>query len=155
METPQHPDARPATYRAQERLIEAELAAFQATLVQTPPGPELPVQAGRALCYIHVHLFDGALNAASVCARCGLSNHNDLIHFKRVMGMGMHEYIERLRIQAAERLLRHEALGVCRIGWAVGYNNPESFNRAFKRCTGSTPTQHRQRLSRPNVKSDG
>lgn len=138
------------------RVIQEELDAFRAELEDYRPARNAtPTQVGQALAYIHAHLFDERLNATGVCEACGLHNHNIASLFKRVIGVGMRRYIERQRLTAAKRLLRHETLHVLDIAWSVGYTYPETFERAFHRTTGCTPTEYREgQRSRRNDKTD-
>ncbi len=135
------------TPNAQARLTEAELAAFKTALMDAcRDAPALPDHVARALACIHAHLFDERLNVAFVREQCGLNNHNISCRFKHIVGLGMRHYIERQRLKAAERLLGHVDLHVLHIAWSVGYTYPETFERAFRRHEGCSPTQFRQRV---------
>ncbi len=57
------------------------------------------------------------------------------------------DYINGLRIEEAQKLLAEHsrsALNVIEVAYAVGFNNKVSFNTAFKKATGITPTVFRQ-----------
>jgi YesN/AraC family two-component response regulator len=57
------------------------------------------------------------------------------------------EYLNRKRIEAAKELLQSDTCSdfrIIEIAYAVGYNNKNTFNSAFKRLTGLTPREYRQ-----------
>jgi len=56
-----------------------------------------------------------------------------------------HDLINAYRVKAAqERLKTAPGETILDIAFAVGFNSKASFNRVFKRTTGTTPTQYRQ-----------
>lgn len=58
------------------------------------------------------------------------------------------DLINTYRIKAAkERLLHDPSETVLDIAFAVGFNSKASFNRVFKKTTGTTPTQYRESKS--------
>lgn len=130
----------PELIEKQER-IERELDAFRNQI--RPDLADLPRDVGEILRFIHDHLFESALNVAAVRQRCGLRNNNVSTRFRAVVGLGLREYIETLRLNAAERLLRGGGLEVYLVSMAVGYDHQETFCRAFQRQFGSTPSERR------------
>ncbi|TGK05037.1 AraC family transcriptional regulator [Leptospira semungkisensis] len=62
---------------------------------------------------------------------------------------GFHNYINRFRIEEAVKLLEEkpdqDILSIC---YFVGFNSKSSFNDAFRKVTGKTPSQLRQTKSR-------
>lgn len=62
-------------------------------------------------------------------------------------------YVQQIRIERAKRLLETTDEAVEQISWAVGYEDPASFRRLFKRLTGLTPGAYRQRFRVPAVSS--
>ena len=54
---------------------------------------------------------------------------------------------ENWRIANAKRLLRQPDLSIQSISRSLGYRYASNFERAFKRWTGSSPTDYRKRLS--------
>ncbi len=63
--------------------------------------------------------------------------------FKENMGVPFSEYLERLRIDSACFLLKNSTFTISEISQKAGYNSPHAFRRAFKRVTGTLPTELR------------
>jgi transcriptional regulator GlxA family with amidase domain len=64
-------------------------------------------------------------------------------HFKKSLGMSPHQFIERLRIEASQRLLLRTDFTVERIAARVGYSNTNHFRAVFRRNVGVLPGQYR------------
>jgi two-component system response regulator YesN len=60
------------------------------------------------------------------------------------MGIGLTQYITRIRIEQAQHLLKETDWKIARIAQHVGLNDPRYFNAVFKRHTGITPTEYRE-----------
>jgi two-component system response regulator YesN len=65
--------------------------------------------------------------------------------FKQEKGMNLSEYIENCRVRRAKELLKKSELKINEIGLMVGYDAPHSFTRFFKRMTGVTPLEYRDK----------
>lgn len=63
--------------------------------------------------------------------------------FKKEMGEGFYEFLSRYRINVAKDLLVSTNLRIYEISERVGYNDPVTFGRAFKKVTGFTPVSFR------------
>lgn len=61
-------------------------------------------------------------------------------------GQSLSRIVEQVRIERAEHLLRDSALSVQAIAQQTGFADASSFTRAFKRATGQTPAEQRNRL---------
>lgn len=59
--------------------------------------------------------------------------------FQRALGMSPQAYLQSLRIEAAQQMLRRTPLAVDRIGQQVGYGDSGFFKRVFRAHTGVTP----------------
>jgi AraC family transcriptional regulator, transcriptional activator of pobA len=55
--------------------------------------------------------------------------------------------IESRRLAEARRLLAYTAMGVAEVGYALGYEDPAYFSRAFRRATGMAPGLFRRRAA--------
>lgn len=64
-------------------------------------------------------------------------------YFKKIMGMNVSDYIEKIRVDSACNLLRTTNASIIDISMKSGFNNVTHFNRIFKKHTGYTPTGFR------------
>lgn len=113
------------------------------------PDPSGFMSAGvnKALAYINEHLTEHfsegdlaetAGRSASAFSRC----------FRRHTGMGLVQYVNRLRINLACQLLMSEKrLSVTEICFATGFNNLSNFNRQFLAQKGMSPSRFRALLA--------
>lgn len=69
--------------------------------------------------------------------------------FSREVGTSPGSYVERVRIDAARRLLERTDDGIARVARQCGYPTVETFHRAFRRLTGLTPGEYRERFRAP------
>jgi two-component system response regulator YesN len=65
--------------------------------------------------------------------------------FRERTGMGFSEYKLKVKISRAKKMLDETGSNIDQISYSLGYQNPESFIRMFKKMTGLTPTGHRSR----------
>jgi two-component system, response regulator YesN len=64
--------------------------------------------------------------------------------FRDRTGRGFNEYRLERKIEQSKRLLRETSATVNQIATHIGYQNPESFIRIFKKMSGCTPSEFRQ-----------
>lgn len=92
----------------------------------------------------------GDVRAEETAARLGMSPTTFSRFFKRNAGHSFVDYMRKLRIGQACRLLTETDRLVTDVCFDVGYTNLSNFNRSFRAERGVTPTDYR-RLSRlPN-----
>jgi two-component system response regulator YesN len=65
--------------------------------------------------------------------------------FKERTGMGFSEYKLKVKIAEARKILDQTGKSIDQISYDMGYQNPESFIRMFKKMTRMTPTGYRRR----------
>jgi AraC-like DNA-binding protein len=63
---------------------------------------------------------------------------------KTISNMSFSELLTSIRLQQAENLLSHTLLSVSEISEKIGYKNPETFIRAFKKNYLLSPGQYRR-----------
>ncbi len=66
--------------------------------------------------------------------------------FKRATGYNPMDYVHATRMEHAKDLLTKEAHNIDEIGFLVGYEDPASFRRLFKRKSGISPSHYRRRF---------
>jgi two-component system response regulator YesN len=106
-----------------------------------PETEGLPREIADILRYIYEHLFDPTLSVGSLRVTCRLRNNNISTRFRKILGIGIREYIEALRLEAACHLLRQERCEVYLAAMAVGYFHEETFCRAFHRRFRRSPSE--------------
>ena len=65
--------------------------------------------------------------------------------FTASLGMTPIDYLQRLRVEAAKRMLARSTRKVDRVGYLVGYADPRFFKTLFRKHTGLTPGEYRRR----------
>jgi len=68
--------------------------------------------------------------------------------FKRATGYRPMDYVHTLRAEGAKEMLENSSNPVDKIGREVGYEDPASFRRIFKRMVGLTPSIYRRKFGR-------
>jgi transcriptional regulator GlxA family with amidase domain len=77
----------------------------------------------------------------------GMSPRNFIRRFKQATGLTPLDYLQRLRVRAAQRLLEDAHLSVQEVGARVGYDDAAFFRDLFKRHTGLAPVAYRRRFT--------
>ena len=90
--------------------------------------------------------FDQAISMEAVAAENAMSPRNLLRRFKAATGHLPGEYVQLLRIGAARQLLERGRAPVQKVAAAVGYDDSTYFRGIFKRHTGMTPSEYRNRF---------
>jgi transcriptional regulator GlxA family with amidase domain len=68
--------------------------------------------------------------------------------FRAATGFAPIEYVQALRIEVAKQMLGSEALSTDEVGASIGYDDPASFRRVFKRNVGQSPAAYRKKFQR-------
>jgi transcriptional regulator GlxA family with amidase domain len=85
---------------------------------------------------------------ARMAERAGLTSRTFARRFRASTGYEPMDYVQSLRIEEAKQLLETEELNVEDVGHAVGYEDPTSFRRLFKRKAGLTPAAYRRKFAK-------
>ena len=80
--------------------------------------------------------------------RAGLTSRTFALRFRASTGYEPMDYVQSLRIEEAKQLLEIEDLNVEDVGHALGYEDPTSFRRLFKRKAGLTPAAYRRKFAK-------
>lgn len=85
--------------------------------------------------------------------RSGLNPRTFARRFRSATGYQPIEYVQGIRIEAAKQMLDSDANSVETISSSVGYDDPASFRRIFKRKVGLTPARYRKKFSHGSMQS--
>ncbi|WP_053374282.1 helix-turn-helix domain-containing protein [Paenibacillus sp. FJAT-27812] len=98
----------------------------------------------RSIAYIHDHL-DKELTLQQVAKHVHLNPNHFSEVFKRETGQTYIEFVTRMRMERAKRLLDESPIKVSEVAGRVGYADMKYFSQLFKRSTGYTPSEYRSR----------
>ena len=100
------------------------------------------------LKYIEVHYHE-KISLESIAKDLGFSKFYLSRIFSNKIGYQFNDYVNRLRINKAQKLLSETDLPITVIALECGFESQRNFNRIFKELTSLTPTQFRIGISRP------
>lgn len=90
--------------------------------------------------------FTQAFDLEQFAAVLSLAPRTLMRRFKQATGMAPLQYQQRLRVEAAKAALESSQAAVNQVVWQTGYEDVSSFQRLFKRETGLTMVEYRQRF---------
>jgi transcriptional regulator GlxA family with amidase domain len=96
--------------------------------------------------YLQQH-YDSNVSIDSLAERVGMGPRNFIRRFKAATGRVPGAYIQTLRVSAAKELLENGASSIQAVSSRIGYEDIGFFRNLFKRHTGMTPGEYRDRFS--------
>lgn len=115
---------------------------FSAHLI-AQSSPRTPIEKVQRWAAEHL---DADLSTARLAGRAAMSPRNFTRVFRQETGVTPGEFVERLRIDAARRLLEETGLPLAAVARASGLGAPATARRAFLRRMGITMRQYRERF---------
>lgn len=105
------------------------------------------IQIARILKEVHADPTQ-PFTVESMSKRAGMSVAAFHNNFKRVAGTSPLQYLKRVRLERAKRLMMYDGHNASTAARAVGYESASHFSREFKRQFGATPMEAVERLRR-------
>ncbi|MBI3879936.1 MAG: PocR ligand-binding domain-containing protein [Verrucomicrobia bacterium] len=137
----------PKQYEAMVRLLTIfgqHLSVISNQLAVQEANAEPPVIA-RAKQFIHDHQTE-ELSLGLVSKAVNTSSFYFCKLFKKATGINFTEYVSRVRVEKAKNLLLNPNLRISEIAYEVGFQSLTHFNRIFRKLTGQSPTDYREKL---------
>lgn len=106
------------------------------------------VQAARK--YIYANYQDRNLDLGQVARAVGCNSSYISRIMKQELGISFKDFLTRLRISQAVRLMGDRELSINQIAEKVGYSNQHYFSAAFKNCQGMSPSEFRKNMLLPD-----
>jgi len=88
--------------------------------------------------------MDPELSLRELSIAIDIRENNISETFSRYFSKNFYDYVNGYRIQKACLLLKESDLNILTIAMEVGFNSRSTFNSAFKRLIGQTPSQYRK-----------
>lgn len=94
--------------------------------------------------YIRENYMDPSMSLNKISDEFQISESYFSHMFKEKTGINFSNYLENIRMNEAARLIRETDISLNELYLSVGYNNANSFRRAFKKIFGVTPSAMRE-----------
>jgi len=92
--------------------------------------------------------FQNKITVDQIASMIALSRRNLERRFKKATANTVVEYIQRVKIEAAKKNLETGRKNINEVMYEVGYNDTKAFRTTFKRITGLSPIQYRNKYNR-------
>lgn len=102
-------------------------------------------QLRRVRDYVHGHL-GSELNHLDIARACEINPRALSELFRNTIGVTLRHYIANARVMRARGLLANRELLIKQVGYDCGFRGAAAFGAAFRKATGMTPTEYRQRF---------
>ncbi|MGI6264806.1 MAG: helix-turn-helix domain-containing protein [Acutalibacteraceae bacterium] len=107
----------------------------------------------RVIEYVIAH-YRQPLQAKDVADALGISRSHLARLFTQHFHMNFNEYVNRLRVQQAQEMLRTTDRPVTDVMLEVGFDSQSTFNRVFRQYRGLSPREYRQLHRHPDGKKE-
>jgi DNA-binding response OmpR family regulator/nitrogen-specific signal transduction histidine kinase len=94
----------------------------------------------KAIGYIHENLDNEEFSVEQFSDQMAMSRSNLFRRIKIITKMSPVDFIYHIRLQVSMKLLIERKLSVSEIAWKVGFKNPSSFSKSFKKQFGKSPS---------------
>ncbi|MCX7846821.1 MAG: helix-turn-helix domain-containing protein [bacterium] len=141
---------RPPGWQAVCRALFYELVSFLSRYcTRTHEADEsLHARMGHVLAYIREHYHE-RITLAQLCSIAQSSTTRFIGEFQRVTGYTPIDFVIRLRVLKAAKLLREDPRrSVTNVAYQTGFDDSAYFSRKFRQIMGTSPRQYRTALQR-------
>ncbi|MDB5017041.1 MAG: AraC family transcriptional regulator [Mucilaginibacter sp.] len=88
------------------------------------------------------------INIDEIAEHTNMSKRNFIRRFKKATKNTPFEYLQRVKIESAKKALEKGAQNINMLMYDAGYNDIKTFREVFKKITGLTPKDYRQKYNR-------
>ena len=124
------------------RSVVGDLAEFMAGKRESHRGGVI----GEAVKYMEKHYVKQGLSLQDVASHIHINPVYLSTLFKQEKKITFSDFLLQVRMQKAMELLRNQDMKCYEVADMVGYNTPEYFSVCFKKHTGLSPIEFKNRL---------
>lgn len=129
------------------QILVATVRLYERQRGPQPPSPGTRADQAVLLAIEYLQRrYHTAISLNDLADRVHLSPAHLSRSFSRSVGMGVVQFVHRLRAEEACRLLAMTGLQIAQIATRVGYDELAYFSRCFKRQIGLSPKDYRKRM---------
>lgn len=103
----------------------------------------------RMVDYVQTHCAE-PITLEQIAGAASISTRECMRCFQSILGVSPKQYLIRLRIQKACRLLEHSEMRLLDIGETCGFQDQSYFSKIFHRETGCSPREYRKEKQKRN-----
>ncbi len=107
------------------------------------PDPEI-----RKAQEIIEHRFSERISVDDLADEVAVGRRSFERRFKRVTNNSVLEYVQRVKMEAAKRSFETSLKNINEVMWDVGYTDSKAFRTVFKKITGLTPNEYRNKYNK-------
>lgn len=97
------------------------------------------------MAFINEHIEEEGLKIEELAEAVNLGRTVFYGKIKALVGMTPSDFLRRMRMQRAEELIAKSRMNFSEIAFKVGFSDPKYFTKCFKKETGMTPSEYRQK----------
>ena len=97
------------------------------------------------------HNFQEKISVEQLASMLSISRRNLERRFKKATSNTAVEYMQRVKIEAAKMNLESSRENVNEVMYKVGYTDTKAFRNTFKKITGLSPVEYRNKYNRENL----
>jgi len=131
-------------FRHPEVLSQYESKRYEKTSL-SEPGAKAVLSTIKKIMVVD-HLFlESDLNLPLLAEKSGISQHHISQAINQIEGISFSEFVNKYRVKRACELIKEQPESkIIEVAYDCGFNNKNSFNNAFKRVTGQSPSQYKE-----------
>lgn len=122
------------------------IADYYAHQIRSASSSERAFDVGEIKAYIDEHYFED-IKISMFTEKYFLSREYLMKLFKQQYGFGIHEYVQKIRMDKAKELLGDSDLKIQEISEMLGYKDKNYFSKAFRNYFSLSPSEYRMQRS--------
>ena len=133
-------------------LLMKRKSVLQQKFIETVPEPDEITYSKADEEFLHKmneiiynNISNEELNVKLITEEIGMSRATLYNKMMKITGMGVNDYVNRIRIERAIELMKEGNLSIKEISQEVGFAYPRYFSTSFKNLKGITPTQYKEK----------
>jgi len=135
-------------YRELQEQLETSASAITKYRLEEPeitdPDEEL---MNRLMAYIEQRIGDETLRIEDMAEAVGMGRTVFYGKVKELVGVSPSDFLKQVRMQRAQQLVAKSKLTFSEIAYSVGFTDPKYFTKCYKKHTGMTPSEYREKAS--------
>lgn len=92
--------------------------------------------------------YNEKMTVAELADKCNLGRRSFERRFKKATNNTVVEYLQRIKIEAAKRSFENSKKNISEVMFDVGYTDTKAFRTVFKKITGLTPIEYRNKYNK-------